>query len=83
MNPPSETPESNVNGTPSAPPAPGSALKTRTRQKKAPELQAVEKRNWLIHLLYVKKDFEQCKKIIQLQLEDTRGMCEYANYVQV
>ena len=105
MQPPSETPESNVNGMTSSTKPPGSTLKTRARQKKrkkeltiilkksggifvifiilAPELVAIEKRNWQIHLYYIKRDFDSCKKIIKEQLDDTRGMCEYANYVQV
>ncbi|XP_068231579.1 Bardet-Biedl syndrome 4 protein isoform X2 [Palaemon carinicauda] len=82
MNPPSETPESHVNGmtTPSRPPS--AALKAKIRPKKAPELQTIERRNWLIHLHYVRKEFELCKQLIREQLDETRGMCEYANYVQ-
>lgn len=49
----------------------------------APELQTVERRNWLIHMHFVRKEFELCKQLIREQLEETRGMCEYANYVQV
>ena len=49
----------------------------------APELQMIEKRNWLIHIHYIRKMFDECKKVIKEQLEQTRGMCEYANYVQV
>ncbi|XP_076068138.1 Bardet-Biedl syndrome 4 isoform X2 [Oratosquilla oratoria] len=82
MNPPSEAPESHVNGmtTPTAPP--GSAIKSKSRPRKAPELQTIERRNWLIHLHYVRKEFDTCKQLIKEQLEETRGMCEYANYVQ-
>ncbi|KAK7068109.1 Bardet-Biedl syndrome 4 protein, partial [Halocaridina rubra] len=82
MNPSSETPESHVNGmtTPKRPPS--SALKQKSRPKKAPELQTVERRNWLIHVHYVRKEFDVCKHLIREQLEETRGMCEYANYVQ-
>ncbi|XP_050711452.1 Bardet-Biedl syndrome 4 protein-like isoform X2 [Eriocheir sinensis] len=81
MNPVAETPESHVNGmTTTAPP--GSAIKAKIRPRKAPELQTVERRNWLIHLHYVRKEFDICKQLIREQLEETRGMCEYANYVQ-
>ena len=48
----------------------------------APELPTLERRNWLIHNHYVRKEFETCKAIIRSQLEETHGMCEYANYVQ-
>ncbi|KAK3872538.1 hypothetical protein Pcinc_022383 [Petrolisthes cinctipes] len=82
MNPVAETPESHVNGMTSTTTAPGSALKAKSRPRKAPELQTVERRNWLIHLHYVRREFDMCKQLIREQLEETRGMCEYANYVQ-
>ncbi len=49
----------------------------------APELPTLERRNWLIHTHYVRREYEICKSVIRQQLEETRGMCEYANYVQV
>lgn len=48
----------------------------------APELPILERRNWLIHLHYIRKDYETCKAIIKDQLQETHGMCEYAIYVQ-
>ena len=48
----------------------------------APELPTLERRNWLIHLHYTRKEFDACKSIIRSQLDETRGMCEYANYIQ-
>uniref|UniRef100_A0A8C8JJI3 Bardet-Biedl syndrome 4 n=1 Tax=Oncorhynchus tshawytscha TaxID=74940 RepID=A0A8C8JJI3_ONCTS len=47
-----------------------------------PELPILERRNWLIHLHYIRKDYETCKSIIKEQLQETGGMCEYAVYVQ-
>ncbi|OWK09931.1 BBS4, partial [Cervus elaphus hippelaphus] len=41
-----------------------------------PEFPILEKQNWLIHLHYIRKDFEACK------LQETQGLCEYAIYVQ-
>ena len=58
--------------------SPTSKLKFLT----APELPTLERRNWLIHTHYVRREFEICKTIIRSQLEETHGMCEYANYVQ-
>ncbi len=49
----------------------------------APELSTLERRNWLIHTHYVRREFEVCKQIARQQLEETKGMCEYANYIQV
>eukprot|EP00758_Cryptobia_borreli_P003134 Tbor_TRINITY_DN3550_c0_g1::TRINITY_DN3550_c0_g1_i1::g.2861::m.2861/K16531/BBS4; Bardet-Biedl syndrome 4 protein len=37
-----------------------------------------ERRNWLIHLLYVRHDFKECLAIIEEQLKESQGMCEYA-----
>jgi hypothetical protein len=41
-----------------------------------------EKRNWLIHLLYVRQDFKECLKVIEDQLKICKGLCEYAIYVK-
>lgn len=61
----------------------GSAVLARQqRPKKAPELPSLERRNWLIHLHYVRKEYEVCKRIIKQQLAESHSMCEYANYVQ-
>ncbi|CAI8038852.1 Bardet-Biedl syndrome 4 protein [Geodia barretti] len=40
-----------------------------------------ERKNWLIHLHYIRKDFETCKVLIGEMLQETEGMCEYAIYV--
>lgn len=52
------------------------------RYSTAPELANIERRNWLIHNHYVRREYETCKAIIKAQLEETKGMCEYANYIQ-
>ncbi|XP_053320997.1 Bardet-Biedl syndrome 4 protein [Spea bombifrons] len=62
-------------------PPESSALK-KSRLKKAPELPILERRNWLIHLHYMRKDYETCKAVIKEQLQATEGVCEYAIYVQ-
>lgn len=66
-------------GTPS-PAVAGSQPKPKP--KKAPELPIFERRNWLIHLHYIRKDFLTCKLLIKEQMAETGGMCEYAVYVQ-
>lgn len=50
--------------------------------RKAPDLPTLERRNWLIHLHFTRKEYETCKAIIKEQLDETQGMCEYALYVQ-
>ncbi|XP_075064432.1 BBSome complex member BBS4 [Mixophyes fleayi] len=61
---------------------PESASLRKSRIKKAPDLPILERRNWLIHLHYVRKDYEACKSVIKEQLQATEGVCEYAVYVQ-
>jgi len=46
------------------------------------KLQAREKRNWLINLLYVRQEFKECMEVIEEQLRESNGMCEYAIYVK-
>jgi Bardet-Biedl syndrome 4 protein len=41
-----------------------------------------EKRNWLIHLLFIRHDYVECLKVIEQQLEACQGLCEYAIYVK-
>ena len=49
----------------------------------APELNLVERRNWMIHIHYVRKEFDTCKALVKEQLQETGDMCEYACYIQV
>jgi len=48
----------------------------------APEISIHERRNWLIHLHYVRKEFDECKMVVKEQLAESQGICEYAVYVQ-
>ncbi|XP_053451903.1 Bardet-Biedl syndrome 4 protein isoform X3 [Nycticebus coucang] len=59
-----------------------SAEPQKPRPKKAPDFPILEKQNWLIHLHYIRKDYEACKAVIKEQLQETHGLCEYAIYVQ-
>ncbi|KAM6979533.1 BBSome complex member BBS4 [Aplochiton taeniatus] len=65
-----------------APALPVATEPKKRRAPKAPDLPILERRNWLIHLHYIRKDYETCKAIIKDQLQETSGMCEYAIYVQ-
>ncbi|WAR11557.1 BBS4-like protein [Mya arenaria] len=64
------------------PPIPEVPAQPKPRPRKAPDIPIFERRNWLIHLHYVRKDYEQCKSLIKEQLGESGGMCEYAVYVQ-
>ncbi|XP_014310495.1 Bardet-Biedl syndrome 4 protein [Myotis lucifugus] len=61
---------------------PASAESQKPHLKKALEFPILEKKNWLIHLHYIRKDYEACKAVIKEQLQETQGLCEYAIYVQ-
>ncbi|GAB1598005.1 Bardet-Biedl syndrome 4 protein-like [Argonauta hians] len=52
------------------------------KQRKPPDLPAIESRNWLIHLHYIRKDFETCKVLNKEQLAESGGQCEYAIFVE-
>ncbi|KAK7199944.1 Bardet-Biedl syndrome 4 protein [Novymonas esmeraldas] len=53
------------------------------QQKLSQELQSIrERRNWLIHLLYVRQEYSNCLQVIEAQLRETEGTCEYALYVK-
>ncbi|KAM6303837.1 BBSome complex member BBS4 isoform 1-T1 [Podargus strigoides] len=54
----------------------------KPRLKKAPEIPVLERKNWLIYLLYVRREYEECKALIKEQLQECHGLCEYAVYVQ-
>eukprot|EP01043_Picozoa_sp_COSAG02_P004109 COSAG02_NODE_105_length_36393_cov_15.694495_14_plen_381_part_00 len=41
-----------------------------------------EKRNWLIHLLYIRQDYKECMKAVEEQLAECNGQSEYALYVK-
>jgi len=41
-----------------------------------------EKKNWLISLLYVRQEFKECMEVVEEQLRESNGMCEYAIYVK-
>ena len=41
-----------------------------------------EKRNWLIHLLYIRQDYKECMKAVEEQLTECNGQSEYALYVK-
>ena len=45
-------------------------------------LQNKDKRNYLIHQLYVRQDFEECLKLIDDVLESSENLCEYALYTK-
>ena len=41
-----------------------------------------ERRNWLIHLLYTRHDTKECLLLIEEQLREAGGLCEYALFVK-
>ena len=59
------------------------STRNHTSRVPAPELNLVERRNWMIHIHYVRKEFDTCKALLKEQLQETNEMCEYACYIQV
>mmetsp|Transcript_40200 Transcript_40200/g.52928 ORF Transcript_40200/g.52928 Transcript_40200/m.52928 type:complete len:430 (+) Transcript_40200:133-1422(+) len=41
-----------------------------------------EKRNWFIHLLYTRQEYKECLRVIEEQLRDCNGLCEYPIYIK-
>ena len=41
-----------------------------------------ERRNWQIHLLFCRNEHKECLRIIEHQLKECAGLCEYAIYVK-
>ncbi|XP_065589745.1 Bardet-Biedl syndrome 4 protein isoform X2 [Cyrtonyx montezumae] len=54
----------------------------KPRPKRVPEVPVLERRNWFIYLLYVRREYDECKAVIKEQLQESHGRCEYAVYVQ-
>jgi hypothetical protein len=52
------------------------------RGSKAPEIPLYERKNWLLHLHYIRKDYNTCKALIEELLTESNGQCEYAIYVK-
>ncbi|XP_066924866.1 Bardet-Biedl syndrome 4 protein-like [Clytia hemisphaerica] len=52
------------------------------RPGRAPDIPVFERRNWLIHMHYVRKDYDTCKALIEESLMESHGTCEYALYVK-
>ncbi|GLI61293.1 hypothetical protein VaNZ11_003647 [Volvox africanus] len=44
--------------------------------------QQRDKRNYALHLLYTRQEFEECLQQIDKILEETDGLCEYAIYIK-
>jgi len=43
---------------------------------------AKEKRNWMIHLLYVRQEFDECLRVIEETLRVCNGLAEYPLYIK-
>ncbi|XP_076666586.1 Bardet-Biedl syndrome 4 isoform X2 [Andrena cerasifolii] len=52
------------------------------KQKKAPEIPAIESNNWLLHRHYTRHEYKTCKTLIDQELTRSTGHNEYANYLK-
>jgi Bardet-Biedl syndrome 4 protein len=41
-----------------------------------------EKYNWLIHILFLRQDYEECSRLIDELLHESKGRSEYALYAK-
>lgn len=41
-----------------------------------------ERKNWLIHMLYTRQEYDECLRVIEEQLKAANGLCEYPVYVK-
>ena len=55
---------------------------SKRRPGKATEIPLFERRNWLLHLHYVRKEYAICKALINEVLTESGDVCEYAMYVK-
>ena len=53
-----------------------------TRSMSIPNLANKDKKNYLIHQLYVRQDFDECLKVIENVLEESGNLCEYALFTK-
>jgi len=52
-------------------------------KRQVPEIEAEkERKNWIIHILYTRQDVDECISVIDEQLKNCEGKCEYALYVK-
>jgi len=41
-----------------------------------------ERRNWLIHLLYVRQEYDECLRVVEDVLRACSGLAEYPLYIK-
>lgn len=41
-----------------------------------------ERQNWLVHMLYVRQEFDACLKVVEEALRESQGMSEYPIYIK-
>lgn len=41
-----------------------------------------QRQNWLIHVLYIRKEYDKCMRVIEQQLKECNGLTEYPIYVK-
>ncbi|EPY31980.1 Bardet-Biedl syndrome 4 protein like protein (BBS4-like protein 4) [Strigomonas culicis] len=60
-----------------------SARSAKSMEALVAELKDIrERRNWLIHELFTRQEYVDCLHVIEAQLRETAGTCEYALYVK-
>jgi len=52
--------------------------KRKPAKNRGPAFKPIERKNWLIHLHYVRREYARCKELIKQELEQSKGKSEYA-----
>ena len=55
---------------------------TRCRMANINPSTFLHRKNWQIHLLYVRQEFDQCLEIIEEQITASKCLCEYPIFVK-
>jgi Bardet-Biedl syndrome 4 protein len=53
-----------------------------TSPSAGPSAKIRERKNWLIAQHYVRQEFKEALEVIEEQLRESNGLCEYAIYVK-
>jgi len=56
--------------------------KRKSTKKRGTAFQPIERRNWLIHLHYVRREYARCKELIKEELEQSKGKSDYALHIK-
>ncbi|KAF7993826.1 hypothetical protein HCN44_011095 [Aphidius gifuensis] len=57
-------------------------IRSNDKSKKAPDIAAIENKNWLLHRHFTRHEYKLSKNLIDKELVNSHGHNEYANYLK-